>query len=283
MYSNWDVWGTIVHHSRKNYCILFCSVKHNAHTMSQRATIVGDVVVRVYKCEGRMENPRKKNGSRKTRAAQRQMVGHWGMKEKEAFGTDVSHLPFQAERDDQNCFICWKSNCSVYCLINEVLWSCTCFHYHHWRHYCDQEWKCEARSSVWLVLTHFQLYLSQNAMFSGGEWAVAYCAPQCHWASRPLLQHNRAFLRRSGSVCGEVFVCPECVCQTENKRICESEATVWETVWDFQRNLLCVKRSEWTVFVLLEWKLKYPTKSSAEPWPIGALSLYLLQMSLHPS
>lgn len=214
------------------------------------------------------------------------MVGHWGMKEKEAFGTDVSHSPFQAESDDQNCFICWRSNCSVYCLINEVLWSCACFHYHHWRHYCDQEWKCEARSSVWLVLRTTLSFSALSFPECNVLWRRMSCSLLCTsmplsiQAAPPAQQSVPKTFRESVWRC---LSAQNVYARQKAKEYVRVRQTVWETVWDFRRNLLCVKRSEWTVFVLLEWKLKYPTKSLAEPWPIGSLSLYLLQMSLHPS
>ncbi len=78
-----------------------------------------------------------------TMVCPRQMVGCWGMKEKEAVGNDVSLSSFQAERNYQTSISSFgeSNRCTVYSLINPaVLWSCIikpCFHYLHCRHYYD--------------------------------------------------------------------------------------------------------------------------------------------------
>lgn len=157
------------------------------------------------------------------------MVRRWGMKEKEAVGNDVSLSSFQAESNYQNSISSsGESNCCpVYSLINTaVLWSCTikpCFHYLHCSYY--DHWKrvtvrpgcCEDSGTLIFCFGSLSLSLSQNAMFSGGEWAAAYCAPQCHWAFSSLLQHIRVFLRHTRSMCADVTLFVGWVCVSDQK------------------------------------------------------------------
>jgi len=154
------------------------------------------------------------------------MVRRWGnYKRKEAFGNDVSlYQKSKSSFGESN-------SCPVYFLINTaVLWSCTTtprFHYLHWSYYDHWTrvtlmpgWFGDSGTLIFCFGSCRSLSISQNAMFFGGEWAAAYCAPQCHWAFSALFQHIRVFLRQGEHVCRCDSVSGwVCVCRTKRKRI----------------------------------------------------------------
>ncbi len=64
-----------------------------------------------------------------TMVCPRQMVGCWGMKEKEAVGNDVSLSSFQAERNYQTSISSFGESNQLYCLLSNKPSSAVIMHY----------------------------------------------------------------------------------------------------------------------------------------------------------